>query len=346
MRPHFLAARAYQRTTYLPGEIRPARLVAAAAQAAVGLAHKRQVHGARGHASPLGRPCLRLHLRKDPGRSLAGLPRLSYAPGRGPSGRRADNDTSLLALRLRPSRPAPRRSSPPSSVTCACKAIVLGPAGPSRRARWSARTATWRAPSCPCAPSGPRRPAGPEDTWTREVAFRRHHRRVGAVVGDAWRVEQGYLAPLPDPAPDTDRHTGDPGDQGRLRARRRRRLLGAARASSAGGCRSGSRPLRSRSSSRAARSARHLAATCPPTSSSTPSMLGRSSPPGRPSDRLAAVTSPSSPRSCPLRRSPGGGAVSRPASEVAYLSRALKGPAHPRDGRASGRTGPGGGLGL
>ncbi len=45
------------------------------------------------------------------------------------------------------------------------------------------------------------------DQWAREVAFRRHHRRVGAKVGDAWRVERGFLAPLPDPLPDTDRRT-------------------------------------------------------------------------------------------------------------------------------------------
>lgn len=43
------------------------------------------------------------------------------------------------------------------------------------------------------------------DTWAAEVAFRRHHRRVGAKVGDAWMTERGFLAPLPDPLPDTDR---------------------------------------------------------------------------------------------------------------------------------------------
>lgn len=45
------------------------------------------------------------------------------------------------------------------------------------------------------------------DQWASEVAFRRYHRRVGARVGDAWRVERGFLAPLPDRFPDTDLHT-------------------------------------------------------------------------------------------------------------------------------------------
>ena len=44
------------------------------------------------------------------------------------------------------------------------------------------------------------------DDWAATVAFRRHHRRVGAIVGDAWRVERGFLRALPDPAPDTTRH--------------------------------------------------------------------------------------------------------------------------------------------
>ena len=45
------------------------------------------------------------------------------------------------------------------------------------------------------------------DQWAAEVAFGRYHRRVGAKVGDAWMAERGFLAPLPDRFPDTDRHT-------------------------------------------------------------------------------------------------------------------------------------------
>jgi len=45
------------------------------------------------------------------------------------------------------------------------------------------------------------------DTWAQEIAFRRHHRRVGAIVHDAWVVERGFLRALPEPRPDTTRHT-------------------------------------------------------------------------------------------------------------------------------------------
>jgi transposase len=42
------------------------------------------------------------------------------------------------------------------------------------------------------------------DTWARERAHPRHHRRVGARVSDAYDIERGYLRPLPSPMPDTD----------------------------------------------------------------------------------------------------------------------------------------------
>lgn len=40
------------------------------------------------------------------------------------------------------------------------------------------------------------------DTWAAQVAWCRHHRRVGAIVADAHRVEAGWLGDLPDPLPD------------------------------------------------------------------------------------------------------------------------------------------------
>jgi hypothetical protein len=47
---------------------------------------------------------------------------------------------------------------------------------------------------------------GQHDDWVGEIGYRRHHRRVGAIVGDAWRVERGFLRALPDPSPTTERH--------------------------------------------------------------------------------------------------------------------------------------------
>lgn len=44
------------------------------------------------------------------------------------------------------------------------------------------------------------------DHWAHETAHRRYHRRVGAKVSDAYHVERGFLHPLPDPLPDTRLH--------------------------------------------------------------------------------------------------------------------------------------------
>ncbi len=44
------------------------------------------------------------------------------------------------------------------------------------------------------------------DEWAEEVAWRRHHRRVGARVGDALAVERTFLRAMPDPLPDVGQH--------------------------------------------------------------------------------------------------------------------------------------------
>lgn len=46
---------------------------------------------------------------------------------------------------------------------------------------------------------------GQHDDWAGGIAYRRHHRRVGSIVADAWNVERGFLRALPDPLPSTDR---------------------------------------------------------------------------------------------------------------------------------------------
>ena len=47
---------------------------------------------------------------------------------------------------------------------------------------------------------------GQHDAWATDVAYRRHIRRLGGTVAERFVAERGFLGPLPDPRPDTDRH--------------------------------------------------------------------------------------------------------------------------------------------
>jgi transposase len=206
VRPGFLAARAYQRTTYLPGEILQLDWWQPPVKLDVGLGHERQVQAlvatlphSAAHA------CVFTF-----GRTLADLlpaflgclTRLGGVP----QAVVADNDPALLHSGYG------RRARLHDELAALfghlrLRAIVLEPGRPESKGQVE-RTNHYLEQSF--LPLRHFRDLADlqaqQDTWTREVAFRRHHRRVGAVVRDAWTVEQRFLAPLPDRLPDTDRH--------------------------------------------------------------------------------------------------------------------------------------------
>ena len=117
--------------------------------------------------------------------------------------------------------------------------------------------------------------------WAEQVAWRRHHRRVGGRVADALAAERRFLRALPDPLPDVDVRTEVRVQRdGLVRVRgsttRSRRDWSAARS------RSGCLPQRWWSAWRAPRSPATSAATPPPTSCSTPVTPGPCAWPERP----------------------------------------------------------------
>ena len=206
-RPQFLAARTYQRTSYLPGEIGqvdwwhlPLRLPVAERRA-------RKVYGlvvtlphSAAHA------CFFTHAKTlhDFLPALVGcLVRLGGVP----QGLVLDNDTSMV-VRV-PGEPLPtsprggralRRASgqsdvlPPRRPTS--KGQVERTVGLSGDLVLAASHLHETSPICrPSTTPGPRR-----------SPIRRFHRRVGARVADAYRVEKDYLGPLPGPLPETDQH--------------------------------------------------------------------------------------------------------------------------------------------
>ena len=118
-----------------------------------------------------------------------------------------DRDTSIVVPR---SRPGP--ASPRGRKRCLGRSgwgrSFWGREVRSRRGRSNARSGISRRRSCLCVSfTGLADLQAQHDDWAATKAYWRHRRRVGARVGDAWRVERGFLAPIPDPLPDTDRRT-------------------------------------------------------------------------------------------------------------------------------------------
>ena len=115
-----------------------------------------------------------------------------------------DNDSSIVASGVG------RKAVPHPEVAALC--------GQPRDALDRARTGQARVQgtggtdqrlSRPLVPSAaiPHRHRGhavQHDAWTHYVAFKRHHRRVGARVCDAWVSERRFLHALPDPLPEVD----------------------------------------------------------------------------------------------------------------------------------------------
>jgi transposase len=206
VRPEFLAARTYQRTTYLPGDILQLDWWQPPIRVAVGLGHERQVYGlvatlphSAAHACvfafgktladllPAFLGCL--------GR-LGGVPRAVVA----------DNDPSLLHTGYG------RRARLHDELAAlfghlSLRAIILEPARPESKGQVERTNKYLEGSFLPLRHFRDLADLQAQmDIWTRDVAFRRHHRRVGDRVGHAWAVETRSLAPLPEILPDTDRH--------------------------------------------------------------------------------------------------------------------------------------------
>lgn len=206
VRPGFLAARAYQRTTYRPGEIGQVdwwhtgwRIPVGREQAreAFGLVATLPWSGAHATVFTLGRTV------GDLRPALAGcLERLGGVP----EALVFDNDASVVASR---EGGRPRLHAEVSGLLGAfrTRAIVARPGQPEAKGS-AERTIGYLETSF-----GPLRTfssladlQGQHDTWAIEVAFARRLRRTGTTVAGGWAVERGHLGALPMPMPDTDLH--------------------------------------------------------------------------------------------------------------------------------------------
>lgn len=192
-----------QRTSYLPGEIGQLDWWETGVEVPVG-------KGA--HREAFAMVCSLPHSAAHSAVFTLGKKRVDAAPalvgclrrlGGVPEGLVVDRDTSLVVPRSRP----PRLHTELAAVFGALRArpIILSPRTPESKGQVERTIGYLETSFLPLRRFEDLADLQAQhDRWADLVAFRRHHRRVGAVVGDAWAVERGFLGPLPDPLPDTD----------------------------------------------------------------------------------------------------------------------------------------------
>jgi len=205
VRPAFLAARDFQRTVYAPGEIVQADWWDTGVSVPVGKGVSRRAYGmvttlpfSAAHAVVYTHS----QTTADAVPALLGcLTRLGGVPGK----LVIDRDSSL-ALCRRGARPRPVDELAGLLGALSMGHIVLPARAPQSKGgveRSNGYLETSFLPLREFADLADMQ--AQSDAWTAEVAWMRHHRRVGARVIDALTVERGELAQLPDPLPATDR---------------------------------------------------------------------------------------------------------------------------------------------
>lgn len=208
IRPAFLAARSYQRTSYLPGEIahgdwwEPEKTLIPVGNGATRkpYAWVMTLPHSAAHAAVFS-------FTKTMADVLQGVLGSLTRLGGVPDAMVVDNDSSIVADGV--GRNA--RLHPEVAALCGhlgMRLIVLDPGKPESKGQVERTNGYLEGSFLPL-----RRFCDLDDLqsqhdgWTTEVAFRRHHRRVGGFVGDAFSAERRYLHALPDPLPDVDLRT-------------------------------------------------------------------------------------------------------------------------------------------
>jgi transposase len=204
LRPLLMAAKSYQRTSYLPGEIAQLDWWHTGVQVPVGKGASREAFGlvaslphSAAHAATftLGRTtadfcaaalgCFQ-RLGGLPEKAVIDNEACMVKPRRGGPGRLVDEVAAMFGHLL-------------------IKPVILRPRFPEGKGQDERTVGYLQTSFLPL-----RRFESLDDLqlqhdgWARTVAWQRYHRRIGAKVEQALRVERGYLRALPDPLPDVD----------------------------------------------------------------------------------------------------------------------------------------------
>jgi transposase len=206
VRPLFLQAKSYQRTSYLPGELGHTDWWEPPIRIPVGKGARRKVFGlvtTLPHSAAHATVFTHSKTMADFLPAFAGT--LVHLEGV-PEAMVVDRDSSIVVPRSRPVRL--HREVAGMFGAFRLRPIILGPRKPESKGQVERTIGYLETSFLPLRSFASIEDLqNQHDQWAHEVAFSRHHRRVGGKVADAWRVERGFLAPLPDPLPDVDRHS-------------------------------------------------------------------------------------------------------------------------------------------
>ncbi len=204
VRPKFLAARSYQRTTYLPGELGQTDWWETGVEIPVGKGATRAAFGLVTSLPQSAAHATVFTFSKttaDFNPALVGcLERLGGVP----QAMVLDNDTAMVK---------PRRGGSAQLVddvaalfgALALKPIVLRPRFPEGKGQDERMIGYLQTSFLPLRRFDSLTDLQHQhDVWARTVAFERRPRRLAGTVAEAWRVERGFLAALPRPLPSTD----------------------------------------------------------------------------------------------------------------------------------------------
>jgi transposase len=207
VRPSFLAARAYQRTSYLPGEISQLDWWHTGVRIPVGKGAKREAFGLVTTLPHSAAHAVVFSFARTVAELLPAVIGCFDRLGGAPECAVCDNDASIVASRQR-GRAILHEEVHALFGALGIRPIVLGPGRPQAKGQVERTIDYLERSFLPLREfSSLEHLQTQADAWATDVAYRRHHRRVGSIVADAWRVERAYLRPLPHPLPDTDRRT-------------------------------------------------------------------------------------------------------------------------------------------
>jgi transposase len=206
VRPAYVAARSFQRTTYLPGELAQIDWWHTGLRVAVGKGASREVFGLVATLPHSAAHACAFTFSRTTADLCPALLGCLASLGGIPEAIVFDNDASIVASRRA------RTVTLVEEVAAlfghlAVRPVALRPAHPEGKGQVERTIRYLETSFLPL-----RRFASladvqaQHDSWARSVAFSRRPRRLGATVAEAWAVERASLRRLPDPLPDVDRH--------------------------------------------------------------------------------------------------------------------------------------------